>query len=121
MTSIYELKQFSLQNQHPPILLRRPVIDESVKAKTIETPKQMPLLFRKPTTAVSQSVKRKRLQLSPLDENDDPDPVVNSLITALVPALVRALNDNNGANDETNDAIDNANDKDQNVRSDKTE
>ena len=102
VTSSYELK-FSLQNQHPPILLRRPVFDEPIKAKTIETPKQMPLLFRKPTTAVSQSVKRKQLQLSPLDENDDPASLVNSLITALVPALV-------AANDETNDVIDNAND-----------
>ena len=64
-----------------------------------------------------RSIKRKRLQLSPLDENDDPAPLVKSLITALVPALVKALKDNNGATEINDDA----NDKYQNVRSNETE
>ena len=56
---------------------------------------QMPNLSRKPMSTVTQSVKRKRMQLSPAmksDETPDDNPnLVNGIVKNLVPALVLAL------------------------------
>ena len=63
--------------------------------KCINTPMQMPNLTRKPMSTVTQSVKRKRMQLSPSMEKDetpyDHPNLVNDIVKNLVPALVLAL------------------------------
>ena len=58
------------------------------------TPIQITNLTRKPMSTVMQSVKRKRMQLSPAMESektpDNPN-LVNDIVKNLVPALVLAL------------------------------
>ena len=63
--------------------------------KLSDTPMQMPSLTRKPMSTVTQSVKRKRFQLSPamesLERPDDNPNLVNDIVKSLVPAIVLAL------------------------------
>ena len=63
--------------------------------KLSDTPMQMPSLTRKPMSTVTQSVKRKRIQLSPamesLERPDDNPNLVNDIVKSLVPAIVLAL------------------------------
>ena len=57
-----------------------------------DTPKQMPKLIRKPSTALPfNSAKRKLIQISPFTENVVAASLANNLLDILIPALVSAL------------------------------
>ena len=65
---------------------------QSNDKKIADTPKQMPKLIRKPTTALPfNSAKRKLIQISPITENVVSASLANNLLDTLIPALVSAL------------------------------
>ena len=99
VTSVAELSSFAaIKNQPQQSFLPKPAENVAKSHLMFETPHQMPPLTRKPSTVAPQSAKRKRLQLSPVVENDDvPESLVNSLVTNLVPALLDALKDKLGS------------------------
>ena len=72
--------------------------------KSVDTPKQMPKVIRKPTTAIPyNSAKRKRIQVSPITGSDASASLANNLLDTLIPALVIALKDNNLATFKSSD------------------
>ena len=51
------------------------------------------MLTRKPTSLVTRSVKRKRLQLSPAQEDDESSSLADNIAQTLISALTKALKD----------------------------
>ena len=94
VTSSHELNSLTLKDVQPISSYHHQPNDE----KIVDTPKQMPQLFRKATTAIPfNSAKRKRFQVSPITEMDASASLANNLLDTLIPALVNALKDNNMA------------------------
>ena len=108
VTSSRELNSLTLKEVQPISSYHHQPNDE----KIVDTPKQMPKLIRKPTTAIPlNSAKRKRIQVSPITENDASASLANNLLDTLIPALVNALKDNNMAKVKPFDTGANVNDQ----------
>ena len=91
--SKYELEDF-VANHEPRNVLAEPMPRNDVStSQVMDTPQQMPMLTRKPTTLVTQRVKRKRLQLSPAQEDDESSSLADNIAQTLIPALMKALKD----------------------------
>ena len=108
VTSSHELNSLTLKDVQPISSYHHLPNDE----KIVDTPKQIPQLIRKPTTVIPfNSAKRKRIQVSPITENDASASLANNLLDTLIPALVNALKDNNMAKVKPSDTGANVNDQ----------
>ena len=83
----------------------------------IETPKQPPMLARKPSTLLHHSAQRKRFQLPAL-ESEDTASLATDIVQSLVPALVQAIKEANKPIEKcSTEVITNANDTNCSFRS----